>query len=1078
METMKHSGISKIQEHFWLLNELSANSPSYNIFSILKIKGIPVIEHLQKAISIILTRHEILRASFRQEDLKIVQAINEVDQFQVSIPVISLNRPFDENGAHAEIENEVNTPFDLGNPPLFRIKLFIYSNDTSVLTINFHHIIIDTRSEMIFSGELSEYYNLLVRGSIPQPENKPIQYSEYTENVKAWYNSNEYHDLLNSWAAEFPEQINKLELPVDFSGSTHLPPSGTGIFFTIDKELIARVSKYASENGANTFRVLLASYATLLHKLTEKETIIIGVPMTNRVRPITKKIIGPFVNTLPLKIDFSGAPSCREILYRVKTSLSHNLSRQEIPLLDLVSCIKADRSSTNSFFQTGFTFKSQMQLEIDGLEIKPLEIKRKGSQLDLFFTLWEKEDGFCGYAEYNTLLFKEKTILRWIEMYKAIIEESIKEPDKDLSSIKMLSKSDENTLISWNNTDSIYEKNVCLHRKLEHHARIKPDSIAIYYADKKLTYRELNQHANKLAHFLISKGIVPDDLVPICLERSPEMMIGIYAILKAGGAYVPVDPGAPAERLTSILDDAKPKLILATEKSGTNLPQGGFPIINLDSILSNPLSDDITDPDVPVNSHNLAYIIYTSGSTGIPKGVMIEHHSVMNRLGWMQNAYPLTHSDVLVQKTPVTFDVSVWELFWWSFVGASLVLPPIGAEKEPEKLVVAIKTYNITVIHFVPSMFGVFLGFLDIRKEQDKIRSLRNIFLSGEALPPDMVNDFRKVMNSYPNPEMINLYGPTEATVDVSYYHCPKEKTLDTMFIGKPIANTKLLILDKNHKIQPIGLPGELVITGVNLSRGYLNRDNLNKEKFIEIRYFDGSLLRAYRTGDLAKWTDEGEIFYIGRLDNQVKIRGFRIELGDIEAKIHEHSLVHNCAVIVSEDTEPRSLIAYICPKQGAILAADTIRKFLHSKLPEYMIPPNIVFLENLPLTSSGKLNRKALPKPDRANTADAVVLPANSCEKKLVELWKGLLRIENISINDNFFDIGGNSLLAISLATLISKEFGIAFNTISLFEYPSIRSQSNYIVGGLLQEDSTGRGNLDEKVQRMKDVEYRRRRT
>jgi amino acid adenylation domain-containing protein len=627
----------------------------------------------------------------------------------------------------------------------------------------------------------------------------------------------------------------------------------------------------------------------------------------------------------------------------------------------------------------------------------------------------------------------------------------------------------------WNATDSYYEKDLCLHRKLENQALVNPDLVALYCEDKKLTYRELNQNANKLAHYLVSKGIVADDFVPICTGRSLEMMIGIYAILKAGGAYVPVDPGAPTDRLKSILDDAKPKLVLTTKKAATNLPSGKYETIYLDTILTEPFSSDDSNPVVAVNSHNLAYVIYTSGSTGIPKGVMIEHHSVLNRLGWMQEAYPLTPSDVLIQKTPVTFDVSVWELFWWSFAGASLVVLSPGAEKEPEKLTEAIRSFKVSVIHFVPSMFGVFLNFIGTLKEQEKIRSLKNIFLSGEALPPKMVNDFNGIMQGYSSPELINLYGPTEATVDVSYYHCPKGQIIDTMYIGKPISNTKLLILDKYGKIQPVGIPGELVITGVNLSRGYLNRDELNKEKFINIRYFDGSVLRAYRTGDLAKWTDAGEIFYIGRLDNQVKIRGFRIELGDIETKIHEHPSVHNCAVIVAEDTEPKSLIAYICPKPGAVIEAEDMRRFLSSKLPDYMVPPHFVFIDTLPLTSSGKLNRKALPKPERAKSETAIVLPVNNCERQLMNLWRDLLKIDSISINDNFFDIGGNSLLAINLATLISKEFNVVFNTIFLFEYPSIKSQSDYITSKISQEKVTESNEVDEKMRRRKDVNFRK---
>ena len=407
---------------------------------------------------------------------------------------------------------------------------------------------------------------------------------------------------------------------------------------------------------------------------------------------------------------------------------------------------------------------------------------------------------------------------------------------------------------------------------------------ALLSNDQSISYKELNDHANRMAHYLINSGIAIEDRVGICIDRSMEMMICIFGVLKAGAAYLPLSPENPSERLKSIINDANPKLILASRASSTNIPEGSQ-VVFIDDIIRKPLSGNSANPDIKVTSRNLAYVLYTSGSTGTPKGVMIEHHSVLNRLGWMQKAYPIDISDTLLQKTPITFDVSVWELFWWYFNGAKLVLLPKGGEKDPETLVQYIDNFNITTIHFVPSMFATFFETIMTRKLSDKLKKLNRIFLSGEALPLKLVKEFNKLREFYHLPDLINLYGPTEATVDVSYYNCPR-KDIRNVYIGRPIDNTKLFVVNGKNVLQPIGVPGELLITGVNLARGYMNRPDLTSEKFFDFKISNEHTIRAYHTGDLVKLTPEGEIDYLGRLDSQIKIRGFRIELGDIEAKI------------------------------------------------------------------------------------------------------------------------------------------------------------------------------------------------
>ncbi|MBN2524267.1 MAG: amino acid adenylation domain-containing protein [Bacteroidales bacterium] len=1043
---MKQMNLSPIQEQFWLLYNLNPDDSAYNIFSVFRINLVPDIDLLEKAVKIILNRHEILRSSILQSDSKALQVIHSEDEFDFKIPSIKINTDSAQNVIPKEVVGEVNLPFDLSTPPLFRIKLFTLTDHTSVLTIVFHHIIIDTRSEGLFSNELSAVYNDLSAGKNPRLKPVQFQYSKYIEYMGSFYDSDKNKQKLADWILEYSDSLERISLPSDFSQPPEYYPEGKGDFYTIDGKLYSGIKNFEKKTQFNSFRILLASYITLLHRLTNQETIIVGVPLTNRVQDFTKETMGCFVNTLPIKIDFTGNPTCIQILEQVNNALNLNLDRQEIPLLDLVNRVKVNRSSSNSFFQAGFTFKPQMQLNFKGMEIVPLEIVRKGSQLDLFFTIWEKDSGFSGYAEYNTQLFTDITMKRWVEVYKSLINEFISQPEKTVRKINILPHPDIQKIQEWNTTDAPYENQVCIHQKLEQQVLLTPDRLALICEEKNFTYQEFNQHVNRLANFLIAQGIHIESKVAVCIKRSPELMIAIYAILKAGGAYLPVDPDSPRDRIRDILEDAQPELILTTSESSLNLPSDKDHKILLDNLLTNPLSDNDDNPDTNINSRNLAYIIYTSGSTGKPKGVLIEHHSVLNRIGWMQKEYPLNDSDILIQKTPVTFDVSVWELFWWAFTGSGLVVLPKGAEKEPETLIDCIEKNKVTVIHFVPSMFGAFLNHLDAFELHEKITSLRKIFLSGEALPAKMVTDFYSLVGNDTKTEMINLYGPTEATVDVSHYHCSNTIDNETVYIGKPIDNTKLIVINDQNTIQPIGVPGELVIAGVNLSRGYLNRDELNKEKFVSIDYLDGTKIRAYRTGDLAKWCENGNIYYIGRIDNQVKIRGYRIELGDIESKLLEIPSVNSCAVIVNRsNAENPQLAAYLSLKKGSKVSAQDLKKILIEKLPEYMVPAHYQFLDQMPLTSSGKINRKALPDIDYAEQ-NTVVQASGKTERLLAEVWKSVLKTDKIGIDSNFFDVGGSSVLVPSVVGKLKKEFNIEIKTLDLFKYPTIRSLASSI--------------------------------
>lgn len=1068
---MEKIEISQIQEQFWILQNLYRNTTAYNIPSVVKIEGKLNMDALQNAIKQIVLRHEMLRTRFLEETDKVYQEVVIDSQIKIKVDVVNFYEPFPYNLLPEQILEEVNRPFDLTVCPLFRVKLFSFTNNISVLTIVFHHIIIDLYSLQVFARELSELYNSYSAGYSPVLNDPVNNYSDYSTLLKEWLSSEKGKKKTEEWKEDIPQKPEILGFSTDFTRPKINNLEGKRKHFILESVTSSKISEFAEKNSVNDFTVLLAAYATLLNRLSNQSKIIIGVPFANRKSAEFRETLGCFVNILPIPVDFTEKLTMEGLLMQIFQSLLKAHRKQEVPFLLLNSTL--GQNDGTSLFQAGFTFEPLMQLHLKGTVVIPLVVERDGAQLELFLSLWEDGGKYNAYVQYSSHCFNKETIEHFWEIYCTAIHSLIDAPHHFINEVSITPEEDLQFIYELNRTEVGYEDNICIHQKFEQQVEKTPDNPALLFNNHSLSYRDLNDHANRMANTLIRAGVRVEDVVGICIDRSVEMMIGIYGILKAGAAYLPLSPDTPTERLKSIIIDANPKIILTSKSSSVNIPDDS-PLLYIDDILKNPLSGNSSNPDVEVNSKNLAYIIYTSGSTGKPKGVMIEHHSVLNRLGWMQKAYPIGKSDTLLQKTPITFDVSVWELFWWAFNGARLVLLPKGGEKDPETIVQYINNYKVTTIHFVPSMFIAFFEMLKARQLFYKLKSLNRLFMSGEALPLKLVKEFNEMRAIYSLPDLINLYGPTEATVDVSYFNCP-EVDIKNVFIGRPIDNTKLFVLNDKNIIQPIGVPGELIITGVNLARGYLNHPELTHQKFFDFKISEDNIVKAYRTGDLVKLTPEIEIDYIGRLDNQVKIRGFRIELGDIESKILEHPQVTNCAVIVAENIEPRSLIAYVCLKPGIEIGEEIIRKYLSGKLPDYMVPSYIIFLETLPLTSSGKLNRKSLPGPYRDRAKNIIAPPTNSTEKRLLDLWKSLLKIETISISDNFFDVGGNSLLAINLATLISEEFKIVMNTITVLEFPSIKGQSDFLAGRANLEFSSESIDPDEKNRRRKSIDFKK---
>jgi len=603
-----------------------------------------------------------------------------------------------------------------------------------------------------------------------------------------------------------------------------------------------------------------------------------------------------------------------------------------------------------------------------------------------------------------------------------------------------------NLISQINKTTADYEKDLCIHHKLEFFAREKPDSIALYHKNKHLTYKELNTDINILANHLLDIGIQPEDRIVVCLERSFQLITSIFGILKTGGTYVPIIPTYPAERKKFIINDATPKVIITSKDIAGTFCETSSKILLVED-LCHLHNSNIDNPVTSVKSNNLAYIIYTSGTTGNPKGVMIEHHSVMNRIGWMQKAYPISENDVLIQKTSISFDVSIWELFWWSFTGAKLLLLNQDEENNPAILVKQIAAYKINVIHFVPSMLNMFIAYLQSIQDKKALLHLKYIFCSGEALNVLSVNNmYEELQSAESDAVIVNLYGPTEATVDVTYYLCEK-KCIGIVPIGKPIDNTQIYIINEKNEVLPQNEKGELIICGVNLARGYLNRDALNREKFVYID-ISGELKRAYKTGDVAFFNSEGEIEFVGRNDHQIKLRGFRIELGEIENSILTYGNITDCSVLVhNQDQGNASLAAFYIPKYNTGISNDSIKKFLKKILPDYMVPAQLIQIDQMPLNSNGKLDKKVLC--EMLNSRLEEIKPPTSLtstEQIVYDIWCQLLETAHIDMESNFFDVGGNSLLVVQMAILINDKLGIQLDMLDLFQHSSISDLSAYL--------------------------------
>ena len=1029
-------------EQLWLHDRLAGGAPVNNESVTIHKRGPldPVV--LERCFNEITRRHEIWRSAFPMIDGKVIQRIDS--NVQASLPFIDLSHlPVGEREAEAiRIATEdACRPFDLNVAPLFRVLLVRYSEAYHRIYLTVHRLIFDCATiDHVLIGELASLYNAYSTGQpSPLPE-LHFQYSDYAAWKRRQSAGGSHLAQMEYWRQILSGDLPPLELP------TALPRPATSTWrsgmeiCSIPAQLIEALKELGRSEGATLYMTLLAAFQVLLFRYSGGDEIIIGGKTNTRTRPEFEPLVGSFVNTIVFRSHIGGGPSFREFLGQVKGTVLGALAHSEIPFDDVVRELAPKRDSNRyPIFQVLFSMRAPYGDFPEGWNVTDMEVHSGASCFDLFIEFLEHPQGLTGRFEYSTDLFDRATIQRFQKNFQVLLQELVSNPDQAVSEAQLLTAEERHTLlVDWNNTSKSFPR-LLIHELFEDQVERSPDRPALVFRGQQLTYAELNARSNKLARHLRQHGTASGSLVGVYLERSFEMVVALVAILKSGAAYVPYDPDLPLSRLNTMIEDSHPVCVITQQKLSGNLAGYTGDTLLLDSGCEVIDGQPGSNLRIPVDPRDAIYTIYTSGSTGVPNAAINTHEAVANRILWMQDQYPLGTSDRILQKTPYSFDVSVWEFFWPIVTGATLVIAEPDGHKDPAYLANLISAERITTIHFVPSMLREFL-------ETPKLASccsLKRVFASGEALPPDLRQKFYRLLKA----ELHNLYGPTEAAVDVTYWDCANPMPCATVPIGRPIANVKAYILDRHLAPVPIGVVGELHLGGVAIARGYLNRPELTAARFIPDPFDKNPEARLYKTGDRARFLADGNIEYLGRLDNQVKLRGFRIELGDIEATLQENKQVRSAAVMLREDDRGGQRLVACLVLNGLELDAAALRAFLKARIPHYMIPAAFIAVNSIPKTASGKLDRKALSAAELGPTTQPEFVPPNDeIERRLANLWQEVLGVYPIGVTDDYFDLGGHSLLALRLFSEIKFCFNLELPLATLFYAPTVRTMARII--------------------------------
>src|SRR6202166_4930421 len=1002
--------LTEAQKEIWLAAQMGGEAAvAYNESLKLEFHGSFDAELFRAAIQQIVHRHPILLASFSSDG-----------QWQQVDPTVKLDVPLLDFSAQQKpaqeldrlIENEVSSSFDLTQGPLLRVRIVRLSNERHVVVWTAHHIVCDGWSGALIVSELAKIYSALNQGAAPVLD-APESFRQYA--ITNQGDSEEARDASAYWSRQFADIPTPLELPTDRLRPAVRTAQASTLKRDLPEPLHLALKKTAGQQRTTLVVLLMAGLKTFLYRLTGQTDLVIGLGVAGQAITGQSYLVGHCVNLLPVRSRLVPSGSFQQNLAAVKKSVLDAFDHNQSTIGSILQEIKVPRSPGRPpLVEVIFNIdRDPGAVEFEGLKFECERNPKRALHFDLFFNFVEGPHSLYLECDYNTDLFDASTVKRWLGHLQTLLESIAAAPTQSIDRLPILSEVERHEItVRWNDTATKYDDVETLQNWFELQVDKTPDALALTSEDQHLTYRDLNRRTNQLAHHLKKLGVGPNVRVGVCAERSIEMVVALMGILKAGGCYMPLDPDYPSNRLALMLEDAQPPVILTQETLLPRLPAHEAPAICLDSDWARIATEPDTNLGVQSTRNDAAYVIYTSGSTGKPKGVVNIHEAIVNRLQWMQDAYRLTTADRVLQKTPYSFDVSVWEFFWPLVTGASLVMARPGGHRDPEYLAQVIAQEKITTLHFVPSMLRLFLESAKLPKHS----SIRQVFCSGEELGADLQRMFFAASDA----ELHNLYGPTEAAVDVTYWACRRDDLRSFVPIGRPIANTQIYILDHNLSPVPIGVSGDLHIGGIALARGYLNRPELTAERFISDVVSNRKGARLYKTGDLSRYLPSGEIQYLGRIDHQVKIRGFRIKLGEIGAVLAKHPGIKGCVVTAQEDRPgEKMLVAYFEAQGNEAPGISELRDYLKKELPEYMVPAAFVCMDRLPLSPNGKVDTKALPAPEQRSSEgkDAFLAPRDSVEQVLAQLWAKVLTLQRVGLNDNFFDLGGHSLLAVRIS-------------------------------------------------------------
>ncbi|HET9714426.1 MAG TPA: amino acid adenylation domain-containing protein [Pyrinomonadaceae bacterium] len=1025
--SLKLNPMSFAQQRLWFLDQLDPGTSAYNLFTGYRLSGPLDVSALERSLSEIVRRHEVLRTNFAMIEGRLVQILNPPRPIELPLEDLSDVPESEREARLRQLANEeAQRPFDLARGTPIRATLVKLAPDEHVSLLTVHHIVFDGWSMGIFLQEMAVLYDAFSRGAASPLRDLPMQYGDFARWQRQTLQGARLEEILDYWKTQLRDVPPLLELPTDRPRTAMQSFTGTQMPFGLSPELSDSLRALSRQEDVTLFMLLLAAFKVVLWRYSGQENIVVATPVAGRDRSEIEGLIGFFVNTLVLHTDVSGNPTFRDLLKRVREVALGAYAHQDLPFEKLVEEIRPERdTSQNPLFQVMFTLQNvsaptmeTAPVQSAGLTMTRIDADSVTSQFDLTLGLIDRETDLVLWIEYNTHLFNRDRIERMSGHLRSLLAAVVENPDLRLSELPLLGETERQQLLSeWNQTGQTYSRDKCIHQLFEQQVENSPDAVAVIFGQHSMSYEELNTRANRLANHLRQLGVGPEVRVGLLAERSFDMVAGILAILKAGGAYVPIDPAYPADRMSFILSDANIQILLAqrhlAEKPGEHSAQ----VVLVDEFFNGPAHN-------PVNTaypESNAVILYTSGSTGKPKGVVVQHRSLVNYVESAIASYELTANDCVLQFASIGFDTSAEEIFCPLSCGASLVLRTEDMLDSTTHFLERCTAFGISMLT-LPTAYWHQLTASMSDRDWELAGRVRLWIGGGEAMLPQSVQEWQRRLGQ--RVRLINSYGPTEATIACTGYEVTEVEDLSQVPIGRPLTNAEAYILDKYLQPVPVGVYGELCIGGAGLTRGYLNRPGPTAEKFIP-NPFNGTGERLYRTGDVARFLSDGNLEYFGRSDHQVKIRGFRIEIGEVEAVLGRHPALRESAVVVREIGSEKRLVAYVVPHASPGPSTSELREFVKAHVPEYMVPSIFMMLERLPLTSSGKIDRKALPAPDqsRPELAAKMVAPRNEVEQTLAEIWQSVLGLERVGIYDSFFELGGDSILSIQVVSRASQK-------------------------------------------------------